>query len=102
MEYIENYDDFGNDFDEVIINLQTDKYVSLKNQYKKIEELERVICNAFEEATKGNEHLIALQFAQIPMFKLHYSNRENIKAGVMDIFECSLVMFLQKIHKQVH
>lgn len=53
MDYIENYDSFGNGFDEVVINLQTDKYVTLKNKYKKIEELERVIYNAFEEATKG-------------------------------------------------
>lgn len=53
MEYIENYDDFGNDFDEVIINIQTEKYVALKKQYKEIEELERVICNAFLDATKG-------------------------------------------------
>lgn len=53
MEYIENYDDFGNDFDEVIINIQTEKYVALKKQYKEIVELERVICNAFLDATKG-------------------------------------------------
>ena len=51
MDSIENYDDFGNDYDEVVINVQTDKYVSLIAHYKTIEELESIIHNAFVEAT---------------------------------------------------
>ena len=53
MDYIENYDDFGNDYDEVVINVQTDKYVSLIAHYKTIEELESIIHNAFVEATRS-------------------------------------------------
>lgn len=53
MDYIENYDNFGNDYDEVVINVQTDKYVSLIAHYKTIEELESIIHNAFVEATRS-------------------------------------------------
>lgn len=52
MTYEENYDGYGNDYDLVIIDVQTDKYVSLQ-KYKAINEIENVILLAFIEATKG-------------------------------------------------
>lgn len=53
MEYNEVTNDFGNDFDEVIIQVPTDRYISLKAEYNSIENLEQIILNAFVEATKG-------------------------------------------------
>ena len=53
MEYDEVTNDFGNDFDEVIIKVPTDRYISLKTEYNSIESLEQIILNAFVEATKG-------------------------------------------------
>lgn len=53
MEYNEVTNDFGNDFDEVIIKVPTDRYISLKTEYNSIESLEQIILNAFVEATKG-------------------------------------------------
>lgn len=52
MTYEEDYDGYGHDYDLVIIEVQTDKYVSLQN-YKAINEIENVILSAFSEATKG-------------------------------------------------
>lgn len=52
MTYNEDYDGYGNDYDLVIIDVQTDKYVSLQ-KYKAINEIENVILSAFVEATKG-------------------------------------------------
>lgn len=52
MTYEEDDDGYGNEYDLVIIDVQTDKYVSLQN-YKAINEIENVILSAFSEATKG-------------------------------------------------
>lgn len=52
MTYEEDYDGYGNDYDSVIIEVQTDKYVSLQ-KYKSINDVENVILSAFNEATKG-------------------------------------------------
>lgn len=56
MIYEENYDDFGNNYDSIIIDVQTEKYVSLK-KYKSINEVENIILSAFNEATKGGRTL---------------------------------------------
>lgn len=50
--YNEDYDNYGNDSDSIIIDVQTDKYISLK-KYKSINEVEYIILSAFNEATKG-------------------------------------------------
>lgn len=52
ITYEETYDGYGNDYDLVIIDVQTEKYVSLQ-KYKSINEIENVILSAFSEATKG-------------------------------------------------
>lgn len=50
----EDYDSFGNDYDWVIIDVQTEKYFSLQNNIK---EIENIILSAFSEATKGGRPL---------------------------------------------
>lgn len=50
ITYDETYDGYGNDYDLVLIDVQTEKYVSLK---KNIKEIENIILSAFSEATKG-------------------------------------------------
>lgn len=50
ITYDETYDGYGNDYDLVIIDVQTEKYVSLQ---KNIKEIENIILSAFLEATKG-------------------------------------------------
>lgn len=52
MTYEEGYDGYGNDSDLIIIDVQTDKYVTLQ-KYKSINDVENVILSAFHEATKG-------------------------------------------------
>ena len=52
MTYEEDYDGYGNDYDLIIIEVQTDKYVSLQ-KYKSINDVENIILSAFNEATKG-------------------------------------------------
>lgn len=52
MAYEEDYDGYGNDYDLIIIDVQTDKYVTLQ-KYKSINEVENIILSAFHEATKG-------------------------------------------------
>lgn len=52
MTYEEDDDGYGNGYDLVIIDVQTDKYVSLQKN-KAINEIENVILSAFSEATKG-------------------------------------------------
>lgn len=39
--YNEDYDNYGNDSDSIIIDVQTDKYISLK-KYKSINEVEYI------------------------------------------------------------
>lgn len=46
MTYEEDVDGYGNDYDLVIIDVQTDKYVSLQKN-KAINEIENVILSAF-------------------------------------------------------
>lgn len=50
ITYEKDYDVYGNDYDSVIIDVQTEKYVSLQ---KDIKEIENIILSAFKEATKG-------------------------------------------------
>lgn len=52
MDYKETYDSYGNDYDLIVIDVQTDKYVSLQ-KYRPINELENILLKAFIEATKG-------------------------------------------------
>lgn len=52
MTYEEDYDGYGNDYDLILIEVQTDKYVTLQ-KYKSIDEVENIILSAFREATKG-------------------------------------------------
>lgn len=52
MTYEEDYDGYGNDYDLIIIDVQTDKYVTL-HKYKSVNEVENIILSAFREATKG-------------------------------------------------
>lgn len=47
-----SYDSFGNDYDIVVIEVQTDKYIALK-KFKPIDKVEKLILSAFQEATKG-------------------------------------------------
>lgn len=47
-----SYDSFGNDYDIVVIEVQTDKYIALK-KFKPIDKVEKLIISAFQEATKG-------------------------------------------------
>ena len=47
-----SYDSFGNDYDIVVIEVQTDKYLALK-KFKPIDKVEKLILSAFQEATKG-------------------------------------------------
>lgn len=54
ITYEEDYDVYGNDYDSVIIDVQTEKYVSLQ---KNIKEIENIILSAFSEATKGGRPL---------------------------------------------
>lgn len=53
MTYEEDYDGYGNDYDLIIIDVQTDKYVTL-HKYKSVNEVENIILSAFREATKGS------------------------------------------------
>ncbi len=46
-------DPYGNEYNYLIIEVQTDKYVA-KKQYGNIEDLEKLLYSAFCEATKGN------------------------------------------------
>lgn len=53
---IDNYSDsYIDEYVTLIIEVQTDKYVALKTQYRNIEDLEGVLYNAFCEATKGGQ-----------------------------------------------
>ena len=47
-----SYDSFGNDYDIVVIEVQTDKYLALK-KFKPIDKVEKLVLSAFQEATKG-------------------------------------------------
>ena len=86
MAYEEDYDGYGNDYDLIIIDVQTDKYVTLQ-KYKSVNEVENIILSAFH--------------VQIPMFKQHYLSLVPIKVGVMDISECSSVISPPKNNRQV-
>lgn len=55
MTYEEDVDGYGNDYDLVIIDVQTDKYVSLQKN-KAINEIENVILSAFQKPQKEVEH----------------------------------------------
>lgn len=52
INYEKSYDSFGNDYDIVVIEVQTDKYIALK-KFKPIDKVEKLILSAFQEATKG-------------------------------------------------
>lgn len=52
INYEKSYDSFGNDYDIVVIEVQTDKYIALK-KFKPIDKIEKLILSAFQEATKG-------------------------------------------------
>lgn len=52
MTYVEDYDGYGNNYDLILIEVQTDKYVSIQ-KYKTTDEIENIILSAFVEATKG-------------------------------------------------
>lgn len=52
VTYEEDYSDYENEYDSVIIDVQTDKYVSFQKS-QTIEEIENIILSAFKEATKG-------------------------------------------------
>ena len=52
INYEKSYDSFGNDYDIVVIEVQTDKYITLK-KFKPIDKVEKLILSAFQEATKG-------------------------------------------------
>lgn len=54
MFLVEDEDSFGHECYFVVIDVQTDKYISLR-QYKPIEDVENVILSAFDEATKGGQ-----------------------------------------------
>lgn len=54
MFLVEEEDSFGHECYLVIVDVQTDKYISLR-QYKPIEEVEKIILSAFDEATKGGQ-----------------------------------------------
>lgn len=56
VTYEEDYSDYENDYDSVIIDVQTDKYVSFQKS-QTIEEIENIILSAFKEATKGERWL---------------------------------------------
>lgn len=48
-----SYDSFGNDYNIVVIEVQTEKYLALK-KFKPINEVEKNILFAFQEATMGD------------------------------------------------
>lgn len=50
-------DPYGNEYNYLIIEVQTDKYVALKKQYGNIEDLEKLLYFAFCEATKGEQQI---------------------------------------------
>lgn len=50
INYEKSYDSFGNDYDIVVIEVQTDKYIALK-KFKPIDKVEKLILSAFQEAT---------------------------------------------------
>lgn len=54
MFLVEEEDSFGHECYLVIVDVQTDKYISLR-QYKPIEEVEKIVLSAFDEATKGGQ-----------------------------------------------
>ena len=54
--YEEGYDMYGNDYDTLIIYVQTDKYLSLKSN-NSIEDIEKLIQSSFNEATKGGRFI---------------------------------------------
>lgn len=54
MFLVEDEDSFGHECYFVVVDVQTDKYISLR-QYKPIEDVENVILSAFDEATKGGQ-----------------------------------------------
>ena len=56
MNLVEEYDNFGNEMYTVIIDVQTDRYITLKKS-KSIFEVEKNILSAFNEAVKGGQML---------------------------------------------
>lgn len=50
MFLVEDEDSFGHECYYVVVDVQTDKYLTLR-QYKSIEEVENIILSAFDEAT---------------------------------------------------
>ena len=54
--YEKGYDMYGNDYDTLIIYVQTDKYLSLKSN-NSIENIEKLIQSSFNEATKGGRFI---------------------------------------------
>lgn len=56
MNLVEEYDNFGNEMYTVIIDVQTDRYITLKKS-KSIVEVEKNVLSAFNEAGKGGQML---------------------------------------------
>ena len=84
-------DPYGNEFNYLIIEVQTDKYVALKKQYGEIEDLEKLLSSAFCEATKGEQPINGVTVR--PNSNVQATlNPAPIKVGAMDILECSLVI----------
>ena len=63
MFLVEDYDSFGRECYIVVVDVQTDKYINLR-QYKSIDEVENVIHSAFDEATKGGEMVYKVTVVQ--------------------------------------